>query len=134
MAQGSTARRPVGQQLAYLGPLTINFNDAGVATGIPIGTLPAGSMLVAVSSRVNVAFNAGTTNVLTVGTPGSVASIADASLLNETVGYQLVAPISTFAPVTADTVIVAAYTQTGTAATTGQAVISVLYIPPDQLS
>ena len=135
MGLGTVARRPAGQQLAYLGPLTVNFDTPGVAAGIPLGTLPRGSMIVGIHSRVNVTFNAATTNVLTVGTTGDagIDNIADAGQLAEVVGYQLVQPLAAFAPVAVDTEVRVAYNQTGTAATTGQALVSMLYIPPDAL-
>jgi hypothetical protein len=49
----------------------VNFNDAGVSTGVLVGTIPAGSIITAVIVQIATVFNAATTNVLTVGTTGT---------------------------------------------------------------
>lgn len=137
MGVGSTARKPVGQQICYLGPKTVNFNDAGVAAGLVLGTLPAGSQIVGAPIRINTAFNAATTNEITIGATGDagIDNIMDAGdfASEGAVGnYFATALAPGFAPPAADTEIRVAYNQTGTAATTGQAVVSLAYIPPDE--
>src|SRR5215217_7551133 len=96
----------------------INFDSAGAATGIEIGTLPAGAFVLTATCHIITAFNAATTNVLVVGTAadddgfatsaGTIAGTAGvkASLLGAQSGDTL----------TADTPVVMKYTQTGTAA------------------
>lgn len=137
MGQGSIARRPVGQQIAYLGPKTINFNDAGIAAGVPLGWLPAGAQIVGAAIRINTAFNAATTNEITLGATGdagidNIMDAGDFTAEGAAGNYMTTALAPGFAPPAADTEVRVAYNQTGTAATTGQAVVSLLYIPPDQ--
>src|SRR4051812_635515 len=56
------------QQTHYLRK-KVNYNDSNIANGVLVGTLPAGSMIDYGSHiKVTTAFNAGTTNVLVVGT------------------------------------------------------------------
>lgn len=137
MGVGSTARKPTGQQICYLGPKTINYNDTGIAAGVILGYLPAGSQVVGAAIRINTAFNAATTNVLTIGETGDagIDNIMDADdfTAEGTPGNYLVSALAPgYAPPAADKEIRVAYNQTGTAATTGQAVVSLLYIPPDE--
>ena len=104
---------------------TLTF-DSGVVT---IGTLPAGAVILrAVSgAQVNVAFNAGTTNVIDIGTTANDDLFAT-DLAGGTIAFvpfdeavtQLLA---------ADTTFTATYAQTGTAATAGSARIVISYIP-----
>lgn len=113
----------------------VNFNDAGVATGVFVGTLPNGALIVDAIANVRIVFNAATTNVLTVGTNvgGPYNNILGVADVNEAVlgGYR--APIlalgTTSFLITADTDIFAVFTQTGAVATTGQADIYIAYAP-----
>lgn len=138
MGLGSVARRPIGQQIAFLGPKLVNFNDAGIAAGLDLGWLPRGSLIVGAAIRINVAFNAATTNVLTIGAFGDsgIDNILDADdfTAEGTIGnYWVSALVPGFAPPAADTRVMVAYNQTGTAATTGQALIALAFIPPNEL-
>jgi hypothetical protein len=114
---------------------TVNYNDTGVATGVLMGYLPAGAHILYCSVHVRTAFNAGTTNVLTVGTAGgSNADIAGAATVTEgTPGYYGGVPVADIAYPTGDLAIYAQYTQTGTAATTGKADCVVAYVFDDAL-
>lgn len=110
----------------------VNFNDTGVSTGVLVGTLPAGAMVVGAITRVNTAFNAGTTNVLTAGTNSTAYDniIGAGDVTEGTVGGYAAAILTAGATAyAADTDIYAKYTQTGTAATTGQADIAIFFIP-----
>ena len=62
---GSTARKNTSQQVGYL-RFAINFNDNGIAAGVNKQWLPAGAIITDTSVYVGPAFNAGTTNVITV--------------------------------------------------------------------
>ncbi len=126
---GSTARVNDTQQTNYI-RATVNWNDAGVATGIPIGYLPAYAMIISTSVDVSVAFNAATTNVLNVGTtPTGTDVAAAASTVSGTQGVKrAIAPTVRVDQITVDTMIYASYTQSGTAATAGQAVIVVEFV------
>lgn len=114
---------------------TVNFNDTGIATGVLMGYLPAGAHIIYSSTHVRTAFNAGTTNVLTIGTvAGSNADIAGSSTITEgTPGYYGGVPVSDITYPAGDLPIYVQYTQTGTAATTGKADCVVLYCFDDSL-
>ncbi len=102
----------------------VNYNDAGIAAGVFVGTLPAGALLTRLTVRVNTAFNAGTTNALNAGT-----SALGTQLFTDvaTLGARFpTVPNLSFAT---DTDFYVSYAQTGTAATAGQADIAVEYIP-----
>jgi hypothetical protein len=112
---------------------TVNFNTPGVGSAdtVDIGTLPAGAQICFAIAKVVTAFNAVTTNVLTVGTSAGsnadvlgVADIAEGSI-GATVIFTA-ASLSFAVPTT----IFAKYTQTGTAATAGQASIIIAYCVP----
>lgn len=109
-------------QLTHYLRKRVNFNDAGIAAGVLLGTLPAGAMITALNVRVNTAFNAGTTNALNVGTTGTgtqvFTDVATAGARSPTI------PNLSFA---VDTDIFVSYAQTGGAATTGQADVVLSY-------
>lgn len=109
----------------------VNFNTLGIGTTdtVIIGALPSGAQIVTCIVRVTAAFNAATTNVLTVGTSaGSDADIVGASDVNEGATGTTVIDTGTQLSFTADTTIYAKYTQTGTAATTGSAIITITFV------
>lgn len=111
----------------------INYNDTGVATGEYIGTIPAGCIIIGSDFSVPTAFNAGTTNSLTVGgnspTYNDVATAAG-TLVGSTGLKQNVVPTgSSLNSTTADIDLFAAYNQTGTAASAGVCDVIVKYIP-----
>lgn len=125
--QGSTARQLQDQQITYIAR-DVTFADNAVAR--QIGILPAGARIHRALSGVQVhqAFNAGTTNVIDIGTAadddfyatdlalGTVAFVAN----DENVSQE----------VTADTVITATVGLAGTAATTGRATVIIAYYIP----
>ena len=107
---------------------TVNFNDTGIGTGVAIGpdALPQGAFILGVWVEIVTAFNAVTTNVLTVGTNAtSYNNIVNAGDVNEAAtGVTMVTRgLGRSLAAAADTQVFVMYTQTGTAATTGQAVI-----------
>ena len=91
--------------------------------------LPAGAQIISCDVNITEAFNAGTTNVLTVGTDASRVNIVAAADVNEAAtGYTRVTTGGslTFA---SDALPYIKYAQTGTAATTGKAQIVLHYAP-----
>lgn len=106
---------------------TVNFNDAGISTGVAFdNSLPLGAFITGCWVEVVTLFNAGSTNVLTVGTNASTYNdIVNAADVNEgATGVTAVARgLGRSIAATADKVVRAMYTQTGTPATTGQAVV-----------
>lgn len=110
----------------------VNFNDANVANGVLVGTLPTGAMVIDAVVKVITAFNAATTNVLTAGTnSASYDNIIGAADVTEGTpgGYRAAIATAGATSYAADTDIFAKYTQSGTAATTGQADIVITYVP-----
>ena len=110
---------------------TVNFNDAGIATGLPFDNyLPQNAFIENVLVEIVVVFNAGTTNVLTVGTNASTYNnIVAAGDINEAaLGVtQVTRGIGRSLTAAGDVLPYAMYTQTGTAGTTGQAIIVLFY-------
>lgn len=133
---GSTARQNSTQQLHYL-RFTVNYNDNGVASGVGKQWLPKGALIISTDVYIGTAFNAGTTNVLTVGTEASTyANIVSAAAVNEgatglTTG---IAPTgAALGPLAADAQVFAMFAQTGTAASAGQAIVVIKYVPNNDL-
>lgn len=132
---GTTARRNSVQMVHYL-RFTVNYNDSGIASGVGKQVLPAGAIIIGTDVHVAAAFNAGTTNVLTVGTSGVFTEIVSAAALNEgaTGLTQNIAPTGVMlGPIASDTQVFVSYTQTGTAASAGQATFVIKYIPNNDL-
>jgi hypothetical protein len=126
-------RHPEDTGVAYV-RRTVSLADLSApptSAGVPIGALEAGAIPLATHVYIETAFNAGTTNVLDVGTSGTPAGfIPTATVVPGTTGYKTLAT-GTLAgiPLAADQVVYAKFSQTGTAATTGKAVISVTFLP-----
>lgn len=105
------------QQAMYAGE--VNFNDANVATGIELCKLPANVIVTKAVCVVETAFNAATTNVLTVGTSASVDNLLGATDVTE--GTPAAYQKDTWVELDAVASVKVKYTQSGTAATTGKA-------------
>lgn len=129
---GSTARQSHNQQVHYL-RFAVTYSDTGIASGISKQTLPAGAIIVGTDVNVGTTFNAQTTNVLTVGINGTTANniIASGDVDETTAGLtQNVKPTGTaLVSIAADSPVWVKYTQTGTAATQGAAIVIVKYVP-----
>lgn len=138
MASTTTARQTQFQQEHYL-RFAVNFNDVGISSGVAKQTLPAGAVITSTSVYIGAAFNAVTTNVLTVGTndPTTLNNIVAAADVDETVATTLtngIKPTGTaLGALTADAIVYVKYTQTGTAATTGSAIVIIKYTPNNDL-
>jgi len=124
-SQGKIYPTRLGQE-NVLHSVPVNFNDTGVASGILCLTVDAleKPTVVEVQVIVTTAFNAGTTNVLLVGTTAGGNDILAASDITEaTPGFYPSNGGAKQILVTVDTPIYVTYTYTGTAPTTGQAFI-----------
>jgi len=123
---GSVARQYATQQIHYLRK-TVVFGDDGVAK--TVGVLPSGATILKALSGVNVdvAFDAGTTNTLNIG------SSADDNLYATLLALGAIAFVpldeAVAMTLTADTTITATVVLTGTAAAAGQAEVIIAYIP-----
>lgn len=111
----------------------VNFNDAGIANGAQVGTVPAGSIITSVIVQIATVFNAATTNVLLVGTTATGSELmTNAESIPGTQGQKSAAAFKATTasnPVASDTPIYVSYAQTGTAATTGVAYVLITYHP-----
>lgn len=122
-----TARQFHTQQVHYLRK---GFTYADNGSVLTVGTIPAGALILKPASGVHVVtvFNAGTTNVLDIGTTADddlfgtdlALGTADFVPLDEAIGgYR----------VSAETTITATPALSGTAATTGDGEIVIAFIP-----
>lgn len=123
---GTNARQDP-RQVANTLKKTVNFNDPGIAAGVAFDNpLPQNAFILRVLVEIVALFNAGTTNVLTVGTVGATYNnIVAAADVNEgaTGVYDVTRGLGRALTAAADVNVFAQYVQTGTAATTGQAII-----------
>ena len=107
---------------------TIAYTDTSAVT---IGTLPAGAQIVDINIDVTTAFNAATTNTVTVGKTGSAAAFVTSTSVGSA-GRASVASTgvySAWANVGTSDVDYATvtYSQTGTAASAGAARVTIVY-------
>ncbi|MCR5824858.1 MAG: hypothetical protein K6G60_10555 [Lachnospiraceae bacterium] len=115
------------EQLIYAGSVAYDTED--VDKGVALCELPANIVVTRAIAVVKTAFNAGTTNVLTVGANDDVNDIMGTSDITEgTAGNYIV---NKFVEYKAKKTVKVKYTQTGTDASTGAADIylSVVRIP-----
>lgn len=117
------------QNVTHVISKTVNFNDTGIASGVVFGTIPAGALILRSGGVVETAFNAATTNVLTIGLEDDSGfdNLSTSSTFTEGTpgGYSAIAGL---APLSANKDVVVSFTQTGTPATTGKAHVFVEYI------
>lgn len=123
----SKPARDLFEHVVHYIAVAFTFEDNGKV--LKVGTIPAGAQILKALSgvTVNTVFNAGTGNVLDVGTSadddlyGTDLALGTAAFvpLDEAVSYR----------VTSDTEITATVALSGTAATTGAGVVSVAYLP-----
>jgi len=126
MAYNNSVTNAAGQLSAITA--TIAYTDTAA---VIIGTLPAGAQIIDVNIDVTTAFNAGTTNTVTVGKTGSAAAFVAATSVGSA-GRASVATTgvySAWANVGTSDVDYATVTfsQTGTAASAGAARVTIVY-------
>jgi hypothetical protein len=126
--QGNPAREIGYEMLQYI--CGRNVITANATPPTKIGTLPAGSVIVGISSRVVAAVTGGTpafgigTTPATVGTAGTIVSA-----MAEAAGSEWLLPLSTFVmPLTVDTDVYAGALTGG--GTVGDVIITVFFIKP----
>lgn len=126
----------MGNQVTNIGGVlsavtsTIAYSDSSAVT---IGTIPANAQIVDINIDVTTAFNAATTNTITVGKSGSAAAFVASTSIGSA-GRASVATTgvySAWADVGSSEVpVTATYSQTGTAATAGAARVTIVYRSP----
>lgn len=126
MAYNNAVTNSAGQLSAIT--VTIAYTNTSAVT---IGTIPANSQIIDVNIDVTTAFDAGTTNTVTVGKTGSAAAYVTATSVGSA-GRASVATTgvySAWANVGSSDVDYATvtYSQTGTAATAGAARVTIVY-------
>ncbi len=126
------ARQFETQQTHYM-RRTVNYNDAAIASGVLLGTVPSGSIILNVYILVTTAFNAATTNVLQGGTTGTGTNLfTSTDAAAGTPGPKVGARSANQGPglvITQDQDLFVSYSQTGTAASAGSATIVVEFVP-----
>jgi hypothetical protein len=123
----SQARIYHTQQVHYL-IKEVTFEDNG--TAVILGRLPANSVIIACSAIVAEAFNAGTTNVLDIGTTDDADGLATDLALG-TVGLVNADEMGTSNDLyhASEINVTATVALTGTAATAGSAFVHICYMP-----
>lgn len=127
----------LSQQVCYF-RVTVNFNDPRIASGVWFGTIPKNSFITAIDAQVVTAFNAGTTNVITVGATATANEIVASGITAATPGIyhlttaaglgNLITNNTTYqTALNGDVPLYVKYAQTGTAATTGQVIIVIQF-------
>ena len=127
---GVDARVAPWQMVHYMRK-TVNYNDTDIATGVGFKNyLPSGASIQWVMVKIKTAFNAGTTNVLTVGQNASSYNdmVAAADVDESTTEASMVLRGADLT-ISSDVRPFITYTQTGTAATAGVAEVVIAYIP-----
>ncbi len=121
------ARENTTQQTDYLRKRVV-LGDAGKT--VTVGFIPAGALVVRGGVAVITAYNAGTANTINVGVTGTPAGYTSAQSLT-TPGFAIFNALATSTVVRPANAIevTATLTNTGTAATTGEAEIVVEFIP-----
>src|SRR6266446_651300 len=118
----SSARDYHTRQRSFLSQQLTNANFPAAAT-IKMGTIPAGSVIVAASFATSIVFNNATLNQLSLGNAASGAQIAASTVGLAALGSTPVTVVAAAAgPLAADTDIYVTNTSTGGGQSTGAAV------------
>lgn len=126
----ATPARKLESQVVHCLRKRVAFNDPGIASGIEIGVVPAGSFVSGVTAKIETAFNAGTNNNLSVGIAGTVEGFATAAnMAAGTAGMKAGLTGTLSGNVANDTSVRAFYSQSGAAASAGVADILVFFYP-----
>ena len=123
--------RNIGWQQLQYSRVTINFNDPGIAAGVAFGVLPQYAFITAIQSYVETAFNAGTTNNVSIGTTAATGNEISGNIAGQTPGYanaSAAAGLGCGVTVNGPVTMYAKYSQTGGAATAGKIHIVIAYL------
>ena len=131
---GNPRERDLFRQSVHYIRKAFTYSDPDIAGGtlrLP-AAIPAGAIITQVLVDITTAFNAGSTNVLTLGTQSGTASdIVTAGDVNETVaGVNIVTTSAAIGHVGSSAIdLYLKYAQTGTAATAGAGHVLIAYAP-----
>lgn len=123
----ATGGRKTQLQLLHQISRTINYNDTGVSSGLAVGVLPSGARLLRIQTVIETAFNAGTTNTISVGTTAGGTDLVNATAAGSAALTTTACPAAKVVQA-ADQTIYASYAQSGTAASAGVATIICEYL------
>lgn len=127
-----------GQEVCYI-RATINYNDNSIGNGVWAFTLPANAYVISMDAYVTTAFNAATTNVITIGATATGSDFAASGTiapgttgvqhLTSAAGLGLAATGNTAkqTAINGGVPVYFRYTQTGTAATAGVVTVIVMF-------
>jgi hypothetical protein len=129
MAVGTTGLQYQTKQTHFLRK-DVSYTDDG--TTVTVGKLPPGAIVVGAGVVVSTAFNAGTSNVLDIGTSGDGDGFATDLALG-TIGNIVWDELATSNDLysTGEVTVTAAVALSGTAATAGTGHVYVEFIPAD---
>lgn len=127
MALIAIPARDIGYQVVQYLTKRITYTDAG--TAVTVGTLPANALVIGGSVTVTTAFNAGSTNVLDIGTSSDDDGFATDLALG-TVGQIVWDELATSNDLfsTSEVTVTATPALSGTAATAGVGYVCITYV------
>ena len=141
--------RIIPEQAVQYYRFTLNFNDPNISTGQVFGALGCNAYILTMDAYVTTAFNAGTTNVVTVGATSASANeiIASGTITPGSTGVQhLTSAAGLGTAITSNATyqqnggvvpcyvpLYAKYAQTGTAATAGAVTVIIAYVPNNDM-
>ena len=138
----NTIGTTVGTNVANVGfvlmaqSANVVFEANGTTTDI--ATLPANSQIFQITVDVTTVFNAASTNTLDLGDGSTADQYADALALGSLARVLATSDVSQIGNLidigTSDITVTATYNQSGTAATTGAATVTVLYLQNRNIS
>ena len=135
---GSTVGTNVANTGFVLMAQSANVVFEANGTTTDIATLPANSQIFQITVDVTTAFDAGSTNTLDLGDGSTADEYADALALGSLARVLATSDVSQIGNLidigTSDITVTATYNQTGTAATTGAATVTVLYLQNRNIS
>jgi hypothetical protein len=130
-------QRQLTEQAINYYRITINALDPNIGLGQQFGALPANAYILTCDAYVTIAFNAGSTNTITVGTTKANANeIIASGITAGTPGpYHLTSAAGLGLAVTSGVSVNlwAKYAQTGTPAGSGTVVIVIAFIPNNDM-
>lgn len=117
--------------------VTINYNDPNIGAGQQFGSLGQNEFIKSIDCAVTTAFNAASTNTVTFGTTKANANeIVTSGITAGTVGnYHLTTALGLGVSATSagDVGLFAKYAQTGPAATAGQVMCVIDFVPNNDM-
>jgi hypothetical protein len=109
---------------------TITYADAGITTGLQVGTLPAGSVLDKTEVLTSTAWNGSVSVALSVGTTLTGTGLINGTDVRTAIARaDTVVPAAVAGPLAADTAIYCSIALGGTAGSAGVSTVIVTYHP-----